>query len=215
MTNVANPSPRAAASSLAVRMRSQGLRLSASHGGDPQRKVGLSRGAGRLAGRADLVEQRLGGSQLSGGGVDVAEHAEGERDGRQCSHFPSTLDSSRREPPPGVVVPEVRCGPQREREPTALLRWQNRFTLERAQGSFEQWSASRVSPDDLDRQRLEKEIRRSWCRWQRRGPRARPRSPSRGPRRRRADPRTALRSMRRGRWRARASGQIVRVRRRP
>ena len=38
-----------------------GLALSAAHGGDPQRKVGLGRGAGRLAGRADLVEQRLGG----------------------------------------------------------------------------------------------------------------------------------------------------------
>jgi hypothetical protein len=98
-----------------------GLGLAAPQAGDPQRNIGPVRRARRLACHADLVEHRLGGSQLAGRRVDVAEHAEGKRDGGERSYLAGTLEFLVGEPSPGLVIPEIRRGPQRQREPTGLL----------------------------------------------------------------------------------------------
>ncbi len=92
-------------------------------------------------------------------------HGEGHRG--QCSGFAGTLELPRGEQPPGLLVPEVRCCPAREREPTGVLRPQVGLAPEGAQRLLQHRGSRRVALGDHGCQTLEQEI--GWPRPRRTG----------------------------------------------
>src|SRR3954470_19698924 len=88
-------------------------------------------------GHSDLVEQRLRRGQLAPEDLDVAERAEEQRRGREGTGIAGTLELSRGEQPPGLLVPDIPRGAAGEREPAGLLGWEDGQLAERAQRRLE------------------------------------------------------------------------------
>src|SRR3954470_22432329 len=109
------------------------LRLPPTQRRDPDLDVKMSGDSGRRGGRPDLVEQRLRRGQLAAEDVDVAERAEQQRRGREGTGITGTLERSRGEQPPALLVPDVPRRAAGEREPARLLGWEGGRLAERAQ----------------------------------------------------------------------------------
>ena len=120
----------------------------------------MSGDAGRRGGRPELVEQRLRRGQLAAEDLEVAERAEEQRHGREGTGITGTLELSRGEQPPALLVPDVPRGAAGEREPARLLGWQDGLLAERAQRGLEDRHGRGVTIDGQRRHPLKEEIGR-------------------------------------------------------
>src|SRR3954452_6870740 len=85
-------------------------RLASALRGDPDLDVAMRGDADRRGSGPDLVEQRLRRGQLAAQHLDIAECAEEERHGREGTGITGTLELSRSEQPPALLVPDVARG---------------------------------------------------------------------------------------------------------